>query len=309
MDNPRPEKVAVVDEVRSRLADASGAILTEYRGLTVSEIAELRRALEKAGGEYKVYKNTLVKLATAGTAHESLHSLLVGPTAIAFVNGEISAVAKALRDYARGNPHLVVKGGMFGDAVLSTPELSTLADLPPRDVLLARLAGAIAAPLQQMAGLLQALPRNLAYGLSALIDQRPPEAAPAPEPSATAESAPGPATPSDTAPVEAADTSGTAEAAAPSETDEATDEEEAAPAETAETAPAETTETAPPAEEEATAETAEAPEAAEQAESPTAETEQPEAQAEQAEAQATGTETAETENDVTSETKEQSDNG
>lgn len=279
MDNPRPEKVAVVDEVRSRLADASGAILTEYRGLTVSEIAELRRALEKAGGEYKVYKNTLVKLATAGTAHESLHSLLVGPTAIAFVNGEISAVAKALRDYARGNPHLVVKGGMFGDAVLSTPELSTLADLPPRDVLLARLAGAIAAPLQQMAGLLQALPRNLAYGLSALIDQRPPEAAPAPEPSATAESAPEPATPSDTAPDEAADTSGTAEAAAPSETDETPAEEEAAPAETAEAAP--------PAEEEATAETAEAPEAAEQAESPT----------------------AETENDVTSETKEQSDNG
>jgi large subunit ribosomal protein L10 len=284
MDNPRPEKVAVVDEVRSRLADASGAILTEYRGLTVSEIAELRRALDKAGGEYKVYKNTLVKLATAGTAHESLHSLLVGPTAIAFVNGEISAVAKALRDYARGNPHLVVKGGMFGDAVLSTPELSTLADLPPRDVLLARLAGAIAAPLQQMAGLLQALPRNLAYGLSALIDQRPPEAAPAPEPSATVESAPEPATPSDTTPVEAADTSGPAEGAAPSETDEVTAEEEAAPAETAETAP--------PAEEEAPAETAEAPESAEQAE-----------------AQATDTETAETENDVTSETKEQSDNG
>jgi large subunit ribosomal protein L10 len=320
MDNPRPEKVAVVDEVRSRLADASGAILTEYRGLTVSEIAELRRALEKAGGEYKVYKNTLVKLATAGTAHESLHSLLVGPTAIAFVNGEISAVAKALRDYARGNPHLVVKGGMFGDAVLSTPELSTLADLPPRDVLLARLAGAIAAPLQQMAGLLQALPRNLAYGLSALIDQRPPEEAPAPEPSATAETAPEPATPSDTTPAEAADSSGTAEAAAPSESDEATAEAEAAPAEEEaapteeEAAPAETAEAAPPAEAEAPAETAEAPEAAEQAEAPTAEAEQaeqPEAQAadaETADADAEA-ETAETENDVTSETKEQSDNG
>jgi large subunit ribosomal protein L10 len=328
MENPRPEKVAVVDEVRSRLAEASGAILTEYRGLTVSEIAELRRALEKAGGEYKVYKNTLVRLATAGTAHESLHSLLVGPTAIAFVNGEISAVAKALRDYARGNPHLVVKGGMFGDAVLSTPELSTLADLPPRDVLLARLAGAIAAPLQQMAGLLQALPRNLAYGLSALIDKLPPEAAPAPEPSAQAETAPEPATPADTAPVETADTSEadtseTAEATAPSEPDEVpteaeagpTTEEETAPTTEAEDAPADTAEAAPVE----TAEAEPAPEAAEQAEAPAAETGEAEAQTEQAEAQAaeaetaeaqaTETETAETENDVTSETKEQSDNG
>jgi large subunit ribosomal protein L10 len=314
MENPRPEKVAVVNEVRSRLADASGAILTEYRGLTVSEIAELRRALEKAGGEYKVYKNTLVKLATAGTSHESLHSLLVGPTAIAFVNGEISAVAKALRDYARGNPHLVVKGGTFGDAVLSTPELSTLADLPPRDVLLARLAGAIAAPLQQMAGLLQALPRNLAYGLSALIDQRPPEEAPAPEPPPQAETAPEPATPADSTPVEAADTSETAEAAAPSEPDETSTEAEAAPTTEEEAAPTTEEEDAPADTDEAgpaeTAEAEAAPEAAEYAEAQTeateTEPEAPTAATEQAEAQ---TETAETENDVTSETKEQSDNG
>ena len=181
MDNPRPEKVAVVDEVRSRLGGSSGAILTEYRGLTVTEMAELRLALERAGGDYKVYKNTLVKLATAGGPHEALQPLLVGPTGIAFVTGEISAVAKALRDYSRVNPHLVVKGGMFGDDVLSTSELTTLADLPSRDVLLARFAGAIAAPLQQMAGLLQALPRNFAYGLSALIGDRPAEPDVAPE--------------------------------------------------------------------------------------------------------------------------------
>ena len=174
MENPRPEKVAVVDEVRSRLGDATGAILTEYRGLTVTEMAELRLALEKAGGDYKVYKNTLVKLATTGGRHEALHALLEGPTGIAFVTGEISAVAKALRDYSRANPHLIVKGGMFGDDMLSSSDLTALADLPPRDVLLARFAGALAAPLQQMAGLLQALPRNLAYGLSALIGERPP---------------------------------------------------------------------------------------------------------------------------------------
>src|SRR5579875_3359953 len=103
MDNPRPEKVAVVDEVRGRLADAQATILTEYRGLTVAELATLRQALAAAGCDHKVYKNTLVKLAIAGSEHEALADLLVGPTAIAFVSGEVSAVAKALRDYARTN--------------------------------------------------------------------------------------------------------------------------------------------------------------------------------------------------------------
>jgi large subunit ribosomal protein L10 len=172
MDDPRPDKVAVVDEVRGRLDTAEAAILTEYRGLTVSELAQLRRALSAAGGDYKVYKNTLVKLAVAGGRHEPLSALLTGPTAIAFVSGEISAVAKALRDFSRTYPALVLKGGQHGNGVLSTADLLALADLPPRDVLLARVAGAMAAPMQQMAGLLQALPRNLAYGLKALIDQR-----------------------------------------------------------------------------------------------------------------------------------------
>ena len=172
MDNPRPEKVAVVTEVRERLDAAEAAILTEYRGLSVAELAGLRRALRAAGGDYKVYKNTLVKLAITGSTHEALAPLLEGPTAIAFVSGEVSAAAKALRDYARTYPSLVVKGGLHGEGFLSVQELNVLADLPPRDVLLAQLAGAIAAPLRQFAGLVQALPRNLAYGLSALIDER-----------------------------------------------------------------------------------------------------------------------------------------
>src|ERR1700691_6456943 len=171
MDNPRPEKVAVVNEVRARLDGAQAAILTEYRGLTVREMAALRHALVAAGGDYKIYKNTLVKLAIAGGRHEALEALLVGPTAIAFVSGEVSAAAKALRDYARTYPNLVVKGGLHGDGFLSTQELSALADLPSRDVLLAQLAGAIAAPLRQFAGLLQALPRNLAYGFSGPLAQ------------------------------------------------------------------------------------------------------------------------------------------
>ena len=210
MDNPRPAKVAVVDEVRERLDTADAAILTEYRGLTVSELAALRRALRPVGGDYKVYKNTLVRLAVAGGRHDALASLLVGPTAIAFVSGEVSAVAKALRDYARGNPNLVVKGGLYSEGFLSSQDLTRLADLPSRDVLLAQLAGAIAAPLRQLAGLMQALPRNLAYGISALVDERggpveaPADEAPAAtEAPTTDEAPPAEAPPSEAPPAEA----------------------------------------------------------------------------------------------------------
>ena len=177
MENPRPEKVAVVDEVQERLTSASAALLTEYRGLDVTAIGELRRALRQAGGDYKVYKNTLVRFAARNAGLE-LDELLTGPTAIAFVverpdgaPADAVLVAKALRDFARTNPALVVKGGIMADKALSAEEARALADVEPRDVLLARFAGALAAPMQQFAGLLQALPRNFAYGLQALIDQ------------------------------------------------------------------------------------------------------------------------------------------
>jgi large subunit ribosomal protein L10 len=177
MDDPRPEKVAVVDEVRERFTSANAALLTEYRGLDVSAIGELRRALRAAGGDYKVYKNTLVRLA-AREAGLDIEDMLTGPTAIAFVgerpDGEPAdavLVAKALRDFARTNPALVVKGGIMDSATLSADDARALADVESREVLLARFAGALAAPMQQFAGLLQALPRNFAYGLSALIDK------------------------------------------------------------------------------------------------------------------------------------------
>jgi large subunit ribosomal protein L10 len=178
MENPRPEKVAVVDEVQERFAAASAALLTEYRGLDVTALAQLRRALREAGGDYKVYKNTLVRFAVRNAGLE-LEELLTGPTAIAFVDqrpdgtpGDAVLVAKALRDFARTNPALVVKGGVMADKTLSAEEARSLADVQPREVLLARLAGAFAAPMQQFAGLLQALPRDFAYGLQALIDQQ-----------------------------------------------------------------------------------------------------------------------------------------
>ena len=148
-------------------------MLTEYRGLTVGELAALRRELTAAGSDYKIYKNTLVRLAVADGPQSALTDLLVGPTAIAFVQGDVSAVAKALRNFSRDNPSLVIKGGMVGDGVLErSRHRRALAALPSRDVLLAQFAGALSAPLQQLAGLLQALPRNLAYGLAALVDQR-----------------------------------------------------------------------------------------------------------------------------------------
>jgi large subunit ribosomal protein L10 len=172
VDNPRAEKVAVVEEVRQRFDDASAAILTEYRGLKVKDLAGLRRSVRASGGDYKIYKNTLVRLAALGSGLTDLQPLLVGPTGIVFVDGDAASVARVLRDFSRTNPLLVIKGGVLGDRVMDARETTALADLPSREVLLARLAGALAAPMQQLAGLLQALPRNLAYGLAALRDQR-----------------------------------------------------------------------------------------------------------------------------------------
>jgi large subunit ribosomal protein L10 len=186
---PRSEKVAVVDEVKERLSSSSAALLTEYRGLKVGELAELRRTLRKAGGDYKIYKNTLVRFAVRDLGLDIDESTLTGPTAIAFVDGDAAAVAKTLRDYSRTNTHLVLKGGILGSKALTADETRALAELPSREVLLAQLAGALQAPMVKFAGLLQALPRNMAYGLKALIDQKVAggEAAPGP---AAAEEAP-----------------------------------------------------------------------------------------------------------------------
>jgi large subunit ribosomal protein L10 len=259
-------KIAVVDEVRSRIGEASASIVSEYRGLSVAELAELRNALAAVGGDYRIFKNTLVRRAIDGGEYQPLSEYLSGPSALTFVQGDVSAVAKALKDFARANPLLVIKGGLADGSLLSSSDLAALADLPPRDVLLARIAGALAAPMQQLAGLLQALPRNLAYGLSALIEQREaggerlpePEAAPAETAAAetsaetpaaetaaeTPAAAPEPAAETTTAESEATAEAGAA-ASAPAEA-EADAKAEAAPEETA------TAEAAP---EEAAAET------------------------------------------------------
>jgi large subunit ribosomal protein L10 len=232
MENPRPEKVAVVDEIKARFEEADAVLLTEYRGLNVAAISELRRALRTAGGDYKIYKNTLVGFAIQDLDVD-LSDMLTGPTALAFVTtrddgapGDAVTVAKALRDFARGNPNLVVKGGLLGESLLSADEAKALADVAPREELLARLAGGLAAPMVQFAGLLQALPRNFAYGLKALIDQGGAPGAPAAETDAADDAA------DDTAEAPEADADNTAAAPAEASTDTAEAPEAGAEAET-----------------------------------------------------------------------------
>jgi large subunit ribosomal protein L10 len=169
---PRAEKVAIVEEITAKLTAAKAVFVSEYRGLNVSALATLRGSLREAGAEHKVYKNTLARFAVRQAGLDSLEELLVGPTALTFVAEDSVAAAKALRQAARTNPLLVLKGGALGASPMSAAELVALADLPSREELLARFAGALQAPLVKTAGLLQALPRNFAYGLSALIDQK-----------------------------------------------------------------------------------------------------------------------------------------
>ena len=185
VNEARAGKVAVVDEVRERLSSTEAVLVTEYRGLDVPALAELRRALRDAGGEYKIYKNTLMRFAVQELGLD-LEDLLVGPTAMAFVGeredgtaGDPVSVARALREFAKDHADLLIKGGLLEGKRLSSEEIDVLAQIAPREVLLAQLAGAIAAPMQQFAGLLQALPQNMAYALKALIEERGGVVAPA----------------------------------------------------------------------------------------------------------------------------------
>jgi len=177
MGDPRPDKVAVVDEVREKFDSTDGALLTEYRGLDVPELASLRKELRAAGGEYKIYKNTLVRIA-ARERDLDLDELLTGPTAIAFVGekedgppGDAAAVAKALKEFAKGNDKLVLKGGVLDGATLTADDIKALAELPSREVLLSQIAGLLQAPLAEFVGLLDAVPREFSYALQALIDE------------------------------------------------------------------------------------------------------------------------------------------
>ncbi len=151
----RPDKAAGVAELVESFQESAGALLTEYRGLTVKQLQELRRSLGD-NAEYAVVKNTLTKIAATEAGVDGFDGLLTGPTAIAFINGDVVEAAKGLRDFARANPALVIKGGVLEGKTLDAAEVARLADLESREVLLGRLAGGMLASLSQAVYLLNA---------------------------------------------------------------------------------------------------------------------------------------------------------
>lgn len=176
MENPRPEKVAVVDEVREKLQGADAVLVTEYRGLRVSELAQLRGAMRDAGGEYKVYKNTLVRIAAREVGLD-LDEILTGPTALALISskpdgspGDIATVAKAIQDFSKSQPLLVLKGGVLGESILDAAGAKALASLPTGPEIYARLAGAINGNARGLASVVSGVHRSIAYVLQAAID-------------------------------------------------------------------------------------------------------------------------------------------
>ncbi len=151
----RPDKTADVADLVESFQESAGAVLTEYRGLTVKQLQDLRRALGE-NANYAVVKNTLTKIAAKEAGVEGFDDLLNGPTAIAFINGDLVEAAKGLRDFAKANPALVIKGGYVDGASMDAKEIAKLADLESREVLLGKLAGAMLASLSQAVYLLNA---------------------------------------------------------------------------------------------------------------------------------------------------------
>ena len=167
----RPDKVTAVAEIAEKFRGASASVVTEYRGLTMSQLTSLRDALGE-DTSYRVAKNTLVKRAAEDAGVQGLEQLLVGPTAIAFITGEPVNAAKALRDFAKSHQGLVIKGGFMDGRALTVTEVNQLADLESREVLLAKLAGAMKANLSKAAGLFAAPASQVARLAQALADKR-----------------------------------------------------------------------------------------------------------------------------------------
>jgi len=175
-DKPvRADKATAVAELSEHFRSAQATVLTEYRGLTVTQITNLRRSLGK-DTTYAVAKNTLAKRAAVDAGIEGLDDLFTGPTALAFVSGDVVQAAKGLREFAKTHPALVIKGGVFEGKAMSAAEVTRLADLESREVLLARLAGAMKANLSKAAALFQAPLSKTARLVAALAEKRENEA-------------------------------------------------------------------------------------------------------------------------------------
>jgi large subunit ribosomal protein L10 len=171
----RPDKAAAVADLVESFQEASGAVLTEYRGLTVKQLQELRRSLGE-NANYAVVKNTLTQIAAKEAGVDGVDDLLSGPTAIAFINGDVVEAAKGLRDFAKANPALVIKGGYLDGKTMDPSEIAKLADLESREVLLGRIAGGMLASLSQAVYLLNAplaQTARLAGALQQKLEQDP----------------------------------------------------------------------------------------------------------------------------------------
>ncbi|GAA0962274.1 50S ribosomal protein L10 [Actinocorallia libanotica] len=167
----RADKAAVVAELKNEFESSSATVLTEYRGLTVAQLKELRRSLGDTA-KFAVVKNTLTQIAAKDAGVEGLEPLLQGPSAIAFIKGDVVEAAKGLREFSKANPLLVIKGGYLEGKTLDAAEVTKLADLESREVLLAKLAGAIKAKQGQAAAMFNALPTQLAQLSEALRAKR-----------------------------------------------------------------------------------------------------------------------------------------
>ncbi|HKV45830.1 MAG TPA: 50S ribosomal protein L10 [bacterium] len=180
MANPRPEKIAMVEELEQRLRGASIVILTDYRGLTVAEIGALRGRLRDANVDYRVAKNTLLALAAERCGIHTLAGFLTGPTAVVFGRDDPGVPARVLQEFIRQYRKLEIKGGVLGGEALGADEVRTLATLPSRGELLARAIGTIQGPLRAVVVMLSAPPRGLVQVLDALRVKREAEQAPGP---------------------------------------------------------------------------------------------------------------------------------
>jgi large subunit ribosomal protein L10 len=252
MSMARPEKTQAVEEITGRFQESSAALLTEYRGLTVGEIAELRGALREADAEYKVLKNTLTRIAVREVGLEDLVGLLEGPTAIAFCRGDAVAAAKALDEAAKKYPVLVIKGGVMGGKIIDADQTKALASLEPREVQLTKIAMMMNTPLQQTVNVFAAALRDLGSMLGQVLAKKESGELPGGDAAPEAEAA----TPEpEAAAPEAAEEP---EAAAP---DEAATGAEAAPEETGDRGEAEVADAVAETETDSSAEAAESTEA------------------------------------------------
>jgi large subunit ribosomal protein L10 len=169
---PRPEKVQAVADIKESLEGSEAVFLTEYRGLSVKAVQELRASLRASGAEYKVVKMTLARRAADDAGISGLDEHLLGPTALAFAKSDPVATAKALKEFAKTHEVFVMKAGVLSGNILSPEDVSRLAEIEPRDVLLAKIAGAAKAPLAQAAGLFASFNRNAASMFKQLLDKK-----------------------------------------------------------------------------------------------------------------------------------------